>query len=608
MALENLELEVTANIAKAVAKLEDLQEELQNVAEKIEAVDQIGTEGISIRTTVDGIEDDLAILKTRKEAFEAANKIELDSEVDTNFADLETLLMGGTSGDRSLNDLFDVSGRDTAISPSTAPTEIIDSTRVFSADPDMPSPQDILDRHGDDDTTQNLRKKFKRLGDQATKLRKRMQGFNLRMSDVHNLFASLIPVLFVFVGAVPAVITAVYGLAAAAGTAAAALLAIGGFGALGVALEDGQFNMDNLTEVFDEVREGFIDAFAPLAERLEPLFDDAVDGLVILFEQVAQSGDALMELTDEARAFGGFVMDFLPGALRALAGLVEGLSPLLADIGQAINDNFNSFVRQLVYWTDQAVPVVASLIQTIVAALPTIISMGIQFAAVANEILGLIGLLWQVITVNGALAGGMGYLISTLLLAATAVSLLNKQVFIYAGKALKFALTRLYSFIMAQTAATWAATAQTTALGRLIGALVGFTSSIIKSIAGLFGFTVASSTAAKAAALFWTAVSAGVMIGLLGLVTSMASNFLGLSNSIDQATSSLKEFDRVSGRTSGGFNPYGGDPPSSGAGAATVGSGGGTTINIESSGDPNEDSSNARYVSFKQGRTTGGTN
>ena len=620
-AIENLELQVTADISRALAKLEDLQEELQDVAEAIEAVDAQGADGIDVRTDVDSIDDDLARMQGRIEAFEAANKINIDTDVDR-------------TGAPALPPPDYDFGANTRMAENVIPDEF---AAMAQADPDFggfnvgtgPGATGAFDNLGEQiaqaasagagvaggldmsrrsritkKLTKNLSKMSERLRDGWQQL----NNFNIRMSDIHNMLAALIPLLFVFIGSIPAVITAVLGLAAAAVTAAAALAAIAGFGAMGVALEGGQMDMENLTEVWDDIKESFIEAFAPLAEQLEPLFRDAVDGLGRFFQAIANQGDALMELTDEARAFGGFLMDFVPGALRTLAGLVEGLEPILSNIGQAINNNFSSFVRQLVYWTEQAVPVVADLVQTFISALPTIIQISIQFADVANEVLKVIGAFWRLITLNGLLSDEMGYLIAGLLVAATAFALLSKTVMQFALKSMWSAILSLNKFILGLWRANTAVTVfGSTTLGSAISGLIGFTASLISSIAGLLGFEISAWKAAIAAAAFWTAVTIGLALPLLGMISGMAAGFLGLSGSIDEATSSLKEFDRVAGRTEGGFNPYGGDPPSSGAGAATSG-GGNTTINIESNGDANEDASNARYVSFRQGRTTGGGN
>jgi hypothetical protein len=258
-----------------------------------------------------------------------------------------------------------------------------------------------------------------------------------------------------------------------------------------------------------------------------------------------------------------------------------------------------------------AMPAVSGLIQTILGAIPAIVEISTQFAKVADAALRMIGTLWSIVTLGGLLNEEVGFVVATMLSLLTVIGLLVKalgpfitlwrilsleaiksftlaigaaikQLLLFSGAALKGAVTSLYSFML----------------------------SLVQSSTALGTFTIAGYSAASALAAFMTLATLGVAAAVLvPMALSAASAFASLGDDIDSATNSLKEFDRVSGRTEGGFNPYdGGDPPSSGAGAATPGSGGGTTINIESSGDPDDDASNARYVSFRQGRTTGSGN
>lgn len=603
-AIENLEIVVDVDISSALAALEELQEELQDIAETIEAVDARGTEGIDIATSVDNLDSELAGVMAEIEAFEASQSIDIPMDVhDRSF---EEIL--GRAGAGSVDELA-----------GTFQDDMLAAFQGANLDFggfNVPRGRGIDGGGGGDrgGIFSSLRERARRLSNRFSNLTDRLGGFRLRMSDIHNLFASLVPLLGVFLGAIPAVITAFYGVAAAAGIAAASLAAMAGLGALGVGLVGGQFSMDRLTQVWQDIKDSFIEAFAPLAERLQPLFEDAIDGLGRFFQAIANQGDALMALTDQARAFGSFLMDFVPGALETLAATLEALSPILSNIGSYINENFNSFMRQLTRFTAMAVPVVSELVQTFVAALPTLISIGIQFAQIATILLRMIGVLWRIITLGGALDGVMGTLIGTLLVAATAFSLANTAALRFALTGLWSGITALYRFMVAlATASTQMTIFGSTTLASAVSALIGFTASLFSTIAGLIGFSLSAYQATIAAAAFWTAVTLGAAAFLLPMITGMAAGFLGLSNNIDKATSSLKEFDRVAGNTGGGFNPYGGASPAEaadvgGSGGPSRGTGGKTVINIESSGDGDEDRSNARYAGWRQGRNTGGNN
>jgi len=422
-----------------------------------------------------------------------------------------------------------------------------------------------------------------------------------------------VPLLLVFIGVIPAAITAMVGLAAAAVAAAASLAAMAGLGALGVGLAGGEFDMQRLTEVWNQIQSNFIDAFAPLAERLQPLFMDAIDGLGRFFQAIANQGDALMALTDEARAFGGFLMDFVPGALRTLAGLVEALSPLFAAFGNWLDQNFNNIVRDLASLTAQAAPAIAQLIIKLGQAVPWLVEMSIGFTMVANVIVDVLGLLNLLLNVLGINARVFGLVTASVLALASAIALTNLFMSSFIGTALIGAITSMYRFAIATATASSTMTLfGSTTIASAIGALVSFVASLITSGAALLGFSVSAYTATAAAAAFLTVVTLGAGAAIIGLALSASTAFLGLAGNIDSATQSLKDFDRVSGQTDG-FNPYGAG--TRGAGAADVGGtsgrsgqAGSTVINIESSGDADEDRSNARYAGWRRGRTTGGSN
>lgn len=575
-AIENLEIIVDVDIGSALAALEDLQDELRDLAESIEAVDAVGTEGINIRTNLDDADAELAALQAKLQAFEAANELNIDTDFDRGRYTIPNFQQSGNMAD-NIGDLFGFM--------------------------DFPGGGGG-DRGG----------LFKSLRRQAGELTDTFDNFDLRMSDMHNMLARLVPLLLVFIGVLPAAITALVGLAAAAVAAAASLAAIAGLGALGVGLAGGEFDMQRLTDVWKDVQSSFIDAFAPLAERLEPLFMDAIDGLGRFFQAIADQGDALVALTDEARAFGGFLMDFVPGALRTLAGLVEALSPLFAAFGNWLDQNFNNIVRDLASVTAQAAPAIAQLIIKLGQAVPWLVEMSVGFTQVANAVLdvvGIIGVLMDFLGISGRL---FGLVTATTLAFATALALANTRLVAFALKGIASAVLGLYQFFVGLLAADSALTYMAgTTLVTALSSVFSFITSLLAGEVALFSFSAATFTATGALAAFMTIATLGAAAALVGVAISAASGFLGLAGSIDSATSSLKDFNRVSGKSGDGFNPYGAG--TRGAGAADVGGtsgrsgqAGSTVINIESSGDADEDRSNARYAGWRRGRTTGGSN
>lgn len=570
-AIENLEIIVDVDIGSALAALEDLQEELMDLAESIEAVDAVGTEGIDIRTNLDDADAELAALKTKLEAFEAANELNIDTDFDRGRYTIPNFQQSGNMAD-NIGDLFGFM--------------------------DFPG--------GGDGGRGGL---FKSLRRQVDELTNSFEGFKLRMSDMHNVLAQIVPILLVFIGVIPAAITALVGLAAAAVAAAASLAAMAGLGALGVGLVDGQFDMKRLSNVWKDVKNSFIEAFAPLAEELQPLFMNAVDGLGEFFQAVANQGDALMALTDEARAFGGFLMDFIPDALRTLVALVEALSPLFASFGNWLNENFNNIVRDLASVTMQAAPAIAELIAKLGQAVPWIVEMSIGFTQVANAVLDVMGIIGTLMDFLGIGGRRFGLVTAAALAFATALALANSQLVAFALKGIASAVLGLYQFFVGLLAADSALTYMAgTTIVSAISSLIAFVGGLNLSAGALYSFAASAFTATGAAAALLTVLTLGGAAVLVGVALSASSAFLGLAGNIDSATQSLKEFDKVSNGTNDfggpGDNPYGFDPENP---RTSAGGGGGVAVfNVESSGDGQEDRSNLEYADWLSGRSSGG--
>ena len=400
-----------------------------------------------------------------------------------------------------------------------------------------------------------------------------MKKFDLRMSDLHNALAKLVPLILVLVGAVPALYTAMIGLAAAAISAAAALLAIGGFGALGVGLQGGEFNMQRLSDVLSDIRDEFIEAFGPLSERLEPLFMDAVGGLSLLFDAVALNGDALMQLTDDARAFGQFLLSFIPSALASMAAMVETMRPVFSMMADAIDNA--SILRTLTALTLDIIPAVAALTSAVIDILPALVRFSAGFASILGGILTAIDFIGKLVSILPLKAEALGAVTAAALTLASAFAILNGTIFSTAvtmllklGAAIQTQIVQLLGYKAATTSATIATYGLTNALRALL-AVTGV---------GL------------------------VLVGLSLAVSSVGSVFNSTESDIRSTTDALKEFDRVAGRTSGAFNPYGGDAPVSGSRAA--GGGGQNVAVIEPSGNPQEQSSDVKNANWTMGRRT----
>lgn len=590
--IQNIEVAVKVDISNALGKLTKLQDELQDLAAKIEQVDARGAEGIDIRTNLDSLDNELAAAKTKIEAFEASESLDIPMNVhDRSVAEIlgragfsTTDGLGGKYRDP---DLAALQGADLDFGR-------FNRARGFGISRGTSrSPID----------NRTLGRRLSQLTDKIGDSVSSFTNFDLRMSDIHNALARIVPLLIVFIGTIPAAATALITLAGAALGAAAAFASIMGLGALGMGMEDGEFSMDNLSEAWSDIRDAFLEAFAPLAERLQPLFEDALDGIELFFQAVANQGDALMSLTDELRAFGGFLLDFIPQALRTVAGMVEALAPVFGSFGSWLQNNFAEILRTMVGLTMEIVPVLATLGKLIADILPILTKLSIGFMIVTNVLLKFFGAISKLLSFLGLTTEQTGLLIGGLLAFVSVVLLARSALISFAISGVWTAMKALWQFYLASWNSTQAlAVFSGTALAGAVQSLIRFTAGVFKSIAGLVGFSISAINAAKAAAAFWTAVTLGGAIFLVGIVADIASSFMGLEENIRGATDAMKEFDRVSGRSGGGVNPYGGESPQ----GTRFQGGGGTTINIESTGDRQQDKTTGKYAHWRQGRTSGG--
>lgn len=575
-AIENLEIVVDVDISDALADLQALQEELEAVAREIRSLRREGRRGFTVQSDVESIADDLTRLEYQIKAFERMNEINIGANVDGIGGG--AISRGGGGGGAATR---------TTKSPLAALAGIRDSDGLM-------------------DGIKNLRGAFSQMAEESSLT-------NINMADMHNVLARLVPLILVFIGAIPAAVAAIYSLAAAAATAAASFAAIAGFGALGLAMEDGQLNMQNLSDAFNEVRDDFLDAFAPLANRLQPLFEDALGGLETLFNAIADEGDALVALTDEARAFGGFILNFLPMALRSLAAFADSMSSAFSGIGDFLRENFGAVLRELVKVTMEALPAVSQLALVIGRALPAIIEMSAGFAQVLTYVIQFIGAMASVVGLLGLGNRAIGFVVASLLSLISVVALGSTIIGSVFVSSIISAIGSLYTFILSAHGASGAlGVLGSTMLGTALSAVVNFVAGLITSIGALFGFTIATYQAAAAAAALVTILTLGAGLAIVGLATTAAGAFTSMAGSIDSATQSLKEFDKVQSGVSGsgfggsGDNPYGYDPNNP-DNDPTGGSGMGVTVfNVESSGDPDEDRSNLEHADWLSGRTTGG--
>jgi len=358
----------------------------------------------------------------------------------------------------------------------------------------------------------------------------------------------------------------------------------------------------------DDLRRDFLDAFAPLAERLEPIFRDAADAMTLFFNAISRQGDALMELTDDARAFGQFMMDWVPEVLTAMASMAEAFSPVFGAISDALDDA--QVLRTLTRLTMEVIPAIGQMADTIISAIPYIIKMSIGFAIVSNAIMDALSVLGSFLRMIGISPEMLGIVVGSMLALASAIALTNTALNSFVASAMASAISSMYFFFLSlvRTGSVMTAFATTT-IGKAIIGLYNYIAAAISAAgaSGTLGASILFST--KALAAFLTLASLGVLGAVLvPMALSAASSFTSLGDSINYAADAMGEFNRVSSQGDDGFNPYdggGGSGPSAPSAAVTGPNG---NVIIESSGDPNKDRSNGRYASWRNGRTTGSEN
>lgn len=384
--------------------------------------------------------------------------------------------------------------------------------------------------------------------------------FDLRMSDMHNLLAKLVPLILTFIGALPALIAGLVVLATAAVAAASALFALGALGALGFAIEEGGVNdiMGGFEDIISEVRSDFLDAFAPLAEDLAPAFRGFLDWLDQLFGAIAARGDILINLTDEAAAFGDFLMDLIPDLLADMGRMVEAFAPIFGDFASLFDFNV---LRAFTEFMADAADELILFTKLLMAFIPQIVELSLGFLQVVNAIGVAVHAFTTLLDMLPIGMDAIGALIGTILTLITVIGI---------WKAVQ----------SAQLIPTLAAT-----MPRIAQLIVSIDTYIVHAL------TAAGASVALAEAISLLLIATGVGAVLLGIgvaVGIMADKFSAAETDITSATEALREFDSVAGAMGGRGEAFGVDPSTARRRASPRGGGGGN-VNITVEGNADEE-------------------
>lgn len=398
------------------------------------------------------------------------------------------------------------------------------------------------------------------------------KDLRLSMGLFMNILASLIPLVGVFVGALPAAIGGIAALGAAALAAAAGLYGLVGLGLLGMATTGGEFNFAKLQARIQEVLDSFLSAFAPIGDSLEPLMEDIFTNLEMLFFDVAMRMRQLMSLTDEARRGMNMLMGAIGPTLEQTVMLAEAALPLLLTVAQKLGeiDIFN-IIADLIAET---APLIFYMASAIGRSLPAIYNLSRGFLTVSAALVGVFSGMVQLLNVVPFLAEGFGILIGLTLTAITA--------------------SALYSLAMSSVA--------TRVLAVAAGLFQSLIPGLYSTIAAEYGATVATLSLASAAALLLGILT----FGLAPMLAGISSHFSILGDDISTATDELRSFSRMSRRTSmsglgGSVDGMGGGPSySKPTSAYTQGSSGTNVQNTVVAPDKETGNAVANTLGFMQ--------
>lgn len=378
----------------------------------------------------------------------------------------------------------------------------------------------------------------------ARKLFQEFVDLRLFMSGFMNTMAALIPLMGVFVGALPAAIAGIGALAAAAIAAAGALAAPIGLGIGGMIFAGGQLDVAELQDQIRQTLDTFLQAFTPVMEALQPMVEGLFNQFRFLIRDLSRRSNILLQLTDDIAGGFQFLSETIGPALEDFILFGQAALPTMQLLigGLASFDWFKIFSSVL----RQTLPLMDILATQIVAIVPAIFEISMGFFLVADAILALLGGLSRLITAVPFLGEGFGVLIGLLFTAISATALYSVAV--------NSALTRLVGLAIQ-------------GLGTAIPAIHTY-------IASMFGATAATWTMIAAASVLLGVLTFGLGPALGGVL----GQFVGLGDGVSYATSELARFERQATRTSA--PPMAGGPP--GAGRAQPGygpnRGGGMTV------------------------------
>ena len=358
----------------------------------------------------------------------------------------------------------------------------------------------------------------------------RQSIFNIKMRDINNALAKLLPLMITFRGAMLSATVGVIGLATAAATAAGALVGIAGLGLLGVAgaRADGTPDFEAFQEIMEDIRNMFLDAFMPLATRLAPFMERAMDGLGMLFEDLAIAMTDLLDMRGDAQDFGRWIRNVLPELVSDLLDFSQAFMPIFRAIGEFIKQT--DLVGALADATEAVLPNLAELVHELIRAGPILLGLSQGFLNVVTVIVQLLGILSRLAHLFGIGGERLGAFIATGLAAVSVLAILNALI--------------TFRLIPAMAGAAHTIIGKTAATLRLFGVDKVHTLAIWAKRAATW----------KLVAVTLTFVSVATLG--LGVILGLAGGLLDSASAADQATKALSDFNSELDGTRDRASPY----------------------------------------------------
>ena len=355
------------------------------------------------------------------------------------------------------------------------------------------------------------------LPDVSNSLIERFKDLELKMGDFFKIFATLLPLLSMFIGALPAAITGLVTLAGAAVAAAGTLGALGALTLFGMGRENGEFSLDNLTDDVEEVRDAFTDTFGPLADRLDSLGDSGVDSLVRTIDRLGGELAFLSAMGEEGRAVFAYLERTLPNVAGKFTRFGAAALPVLGVLDNLLAEF--ELINAFADGAERTLPLITTLLYQIGALIGPIIDLSMGFAVASAMLLGIVTGILNLLDTIPFLLEGLGMAASVLLILLT--------------------LSAAYTAIQGSMITSILATAKSWALAYVPAAIQAQLAQM-----GLTASTVALFTAL-------TALFGLVTLGLAPAISSLSLGFTDLGSSIDDATSSLEQFNSANSTLSG---------------------------------------------------------